>query len=273
MWWLQRNVETKRQLRRARRARQLLAENGLRWTLYAALLGGFRKAGRAIYERMVRLERKQHLSGWNPVAVNYQVWQDWDWSNLGEEWTPSEEWKRSLIDEVMNKYLQPRSTILEIGPGAGRWTEALQRMASRLIVVDLSDRCIELCRRRFAGVANIEFHVNDGKTLAAVASGSVEGVWSFDVFVHIAPPDIRSYIAEIGRVLGPGGIGVIHHAAAGRENDAAAINWRSTMTGALFAEMLREQNLSLITQFDSWGSDGSRFEVPQRGDVVTVFRK
>ncbi|MDQ6883916.1 MAG: class I SAM-dependent methyltransferase [Candidatus Dormibacteraeota bacterium] len=259
-------------LRRAQRARQLMAENGLRWTIYAALLGGFRKAGHAVYERMVRLELQHQLSGRNTVALNYQRWQDWDWSNLGEEWSASEEWKQSLIDEVMLKYLRPETTILEIGPGAGRWTETLQRIAGHLTVVDLSDRCIELCRQRFAGASNMEFHVNDGKTLSAVAASSIDGVWSFDVFVHIAPREIGSYIAEIGRVLRPGGIAVIHHAAVGRENDAAALGWRSTMTASLFAEMVQDQGLSLITQFDSWGRDG-RFDVRLHQDVVTVFRK
>lgn len=272
MGWAHRQIKTRRQLRRVQRARQLIAENGFRWSIYAALLGSFRKASHAIYARMVQLERQHQLSGWNPVAVNYDVWQDWDWSNLGEEWTPSDEWKQSLIDEVMHRYLKPQSTIVEIGPGAGRWTESLQGIASQLIVVDLSDRCIDLCRHRFAGVSNIEFHVNDGRTLSAIASNSVDGVWSFDVFVHIAPLEIGSYIAEIGRVLRPGGMAVIHHAAGGRANDAAAIAWRSTMTASLFAEMLQEQGLTLITQFDSWGRAG-KFEVPQRGDVVTVFRK
>jgi ubiquinone/menaquinone biosynthesis C-methylase UbiE len=172
----------------------------------------------------------------------------------------------------MLRHLRPGTTIVEIGPGAGRWTEALQPIASRLIVVDLSDRCIELCRERFAGAANMEFHVNDGRSLAAIATASVDGIWSFDVFVHVAPPEIEAYLAEIARVMRPGSRAVIHHAAAGREGDAADLGQRSNMTAERFVEMVRAQGLTLLEQFDSWGQDG-RFKLTEIWDVITVVEK
>ena len=257
---------------RVRWARLLVAENGLRWTAYAALLAGLKHAGLFVERRLARLEQRHGLNARTGRAVNYEYWQRWDWSLAGEEWTPSDEWKRSLIEEVMLANLKPATTIMEIGPGAGRWTEALQSIARRLILVDLSDRCIELCRRRFAEAGNIEFHVNDGKSLGAIASDSVDGVWSFDVFVHIAPPDVDAYVAEISRVLRPGGRAVIHHAKAGRAQGAADVGQRSNMTAAQFAEMVAKRGLTLIDQFDSWGPEG-RFKVTTRWDVISVLDK
>jgi SAM-dependent methyltransferase len=253
-------------------AQRYLSENGLRWTAYAALFGGLTRANHAVYQQMVRLERRHALSGRNSVAENYRVWDGWDWSGGGEEWTHSEEWKQSLIDDVMRAELTPQTTILEIGPGGGRWTEPLLKIARHLVVVDLSDRCIEVCRQRFADAPNIEFHVNDGRTLPAVASESIDNVWSFDVFVHIAPPDIESYLAEIHRVLRPDGRAVIHHARDGHEEVAAEAGWRSGMTAVLFAEMVRAQGLKLQAQFDSWGP-GGRFSVRRHRDTITVFTK
>jgi cyclopropane fatty-acyl-phospholipid synthase-like methyltransferase len=249
-----------------------VAENGLRWTAYAALLSCLKHAGLFVETRMARLEQRYGLSARTGRAVNYEYWQRWDWSLKGEEWTPSDEWKRALIDEVMLANLKPATTILEIGPGAGRWTEALQPIARRLILVDLSDRCIELCRRRFAGAKNIEFHVNDGRSLSAIASDSVDGVWSFDVFVHIAPPDVDAYVAEVSRVLRAGGRAVIHHAKAGRAQGASDVGQRSNMTAAQFAEMVTERGLILVDQFDSWGPEG-RFKVTTRWDVISVLQK
>jgi SAM-dependent methyltransferase len=260
------------QFGRVRWARLLVAENGIRWTAYAAALGGLKKASRFVQGRMARLERRYRLSGRNSVGVNYEYWQRWDWSRQGEEWTPSEEWKQSLIDDVMLRHVQPGTTILEIGPGAGRWTEALQPIAGRLIVVDLSDRCIELCRQRFANAPNIEFHVNDGRSLAAIPTATVDGIWSFDVFVHIAPPEIAAYMAEIARVMRPGAQAVVHHAAAGREADAADLGQRSNMTAERFAEMARRQGLTVIEQFDSWGPDG-RFKPSTGWDIISVVEK
>ena len=97
---------------------------------------------------------------------------------------------------------------------------------------------LELCRKRFATAQNLEFYVNDGRTLSDIASSSVDGVWSFDVFVHVAPPDIDSYLAEISRVLRPGGRGVVHHAKQGRESYLAFLRMRSSMTAKLFADLL-----------------------------------
>lgn len=260
------------QLGRVRWARLLVAENGIRWTAYAAALGGLKQASRFVQGRMAQLERRHRLSGRNSVGVNYEYWQRWDWSRQGEEWTPSAEWKQSLIDDVMLRHMPPRATIVEIGPGAGRWTEALQPIAGRLIVVDLSDRCIELCRQRFANVANMEFHVNDGRSLAAIATATVDGIWSFDVFVHVAPPEIADYLAEIARVMRPGAHAVIHHAAAGREGDAADLGQRSNITAERFAEMARQQGLTVLEQFDSWGPDG-RFKLSTSWDVISIVEK
>lgn len=264
--------QSRRQFGRVRWARLLVAENGVRWTAYAAALGGLKKASRFLQGRMAQLERRYRLSGRNSAAVNYEYWQRWDWSRQGEEWTPSEEWKQALVDDVMLRHMRPGTTIVEIGPGAGRWTEALQPLAGHLVVVDISDRCIELCEQRFAGATNMEFHVNNGRSLAPVASGSVDGVWSFDVFVHVAPADIAAYLAEIARVMRPGAHAVIHHAAAGRDGDAADLGQRSNMTAERFTELARQQGLALIEQFDSWGPDG-QYKLTEIWDVVSVVEK
>jgi ubiquinone/menaquinone biosynthesis C-methylase UbiE len=249
-----------------------LAENGFRWTAYAAVVAGLNRVSLVAQKRMARLEQRYGLNARTGRAVNYEYWQRWDWSGRGEEWTPSAEWKRSLIDEVMLANLKPQTTILEIGPGAGRWTEALQALAHHLILVDLSDRCIELCRRRFEHAQNMEFHVNDGRSLAPIADGSVDGVWSFDVFVHIAPPDVDAYLGEIGRVLRPGGRAVIHHARAGREDGAADVGQRSNMTTDQFAGLVAKHGLTLVGQLRSWGP-GGEFKLTKKWDLISVLVK
>jgi SAM-dependent methyltransferase len=54
--------------------------------------------------------------------------------------------------------------------------------------------------------ANVQFEVGDGHTLPSLADGSADLVLSFTVFQHISDPAvIEGYMAEVGRVLRPGG--------------------------------------------------------------------
>lgn len=199
---------------------------------------------------------------------NRTVWDTWDWSRRGEEWddtTQPEEWRASVIEHVMLPNLADGGAALEIGPGGGRWSEVLQGRADRLLLVDVAERVLEVCRERFADATNIDYVLTDGATLPGVADASVAFVWSFDAFVHVAPLDIASYLSEIARVLEPGGRAVIHHS--GRFQRGPG--WRSPMTAALFARLAEERRLRVVGQFDSWG-DG-RFGVRTNQDVITVL--
>ncbi len=206
-------------------------------------------------------------SGHSPNE-NRAIWSTWDWSRRGEEWNDSDEpeqWKATLVDEVLLPSLGNARAILEIGPGAGRWSEILHPRAERLVLVDVTPRALELCRERLGDVENVEYVLSDGATFPEVQDSSIDRVWSFDVFVHIAPLDVASYIAEIGRVLRPGGRAVIHHSGGLRRSPG----WRSPMTAALFAQLACERGLVVARQFDSWS--GGRFGVRTNDDVITVL--
>jgi len=254
-------------LNKLKAARLLLKDNGLQWSTYFLASYVLENTIDLLHNRMRALERCHNLPGSNSVGLNYEKWQSWDWSKLGEEWTPSAEWKESVIRDVLEKYLAPDGTILEIGPGGGRWAEPLQRIAAKLIVVDLSDKCIEVCKSRFAHCANIEYFVTRGSELHFIESSTIDAIWSFDVFVHLSLQDTESYLSEIERVLQPGGRGVIHHPKDG--------GWRNRMTARLFADSVSRLGLVVKQQFDSWGTDG-KFNLRHHGPhgaMITVFEK
>jgi ubiquinone/menaquinone biosynthesis C-methylase UbiE len=105
----------------------------------------------------------------------------------------------------------PANTILEIAPGYGRWTQFLQPEAQHLIVVDLSESCIEACKGRFAEAGNVSYHVNDGKSLAMVDDESVDFAFSFDSLVHADLDVLKAYLAELSKKLSPDGVAFLHH--------------------------------------------------------------
>lgn len=200
---------------------------------------------------------------------NRGVWSTWDWSRGGDEWNDTDDpelWKATLIDEVLLPYLGDAQAVLEIGPGAGRWSEVIAPRVERLVVVDVTPRALELTRERLGDPAGVEYVLSDGGTFASVHDASIDFVWSFDVFVHIAPLDVASYVAEIARVLRPGGGAVVHHSGALQRSPG----WRSPMSGPLFARLAGERGLEVERQFDSWS--GGRFGVRTNGDVITVLR-
>jgi ubiquinone/menaquinone biosynthesis C-methylase UbiE len=209
----------------------------------------------------------------NSVANNLATWLAYDWSNRGEEWSNTPNWKDSLVEHVLQPHVPFGSRVLEIGPGAGRWTEYLIPRASHLILVDLTPTCIEICKERFQEFQHIEYYVNDGQSLDFLADASIDCVWSWDVFVHIASADVREYVRHISRVMAPRGQALIHHARRGRTR----AGWRSDMTDAKMGEFCREFSLEVLRQFESW--DGGRYSIwPNLGreaspDTITVFQK
>jgi ubiquinone/menaquinone biosynthesis C-methylase UbiE len=163
--------------------------------------------------------------------------------------------------------------VLEIGPGGGRWSEVLAARASRLVLADVSERPLELCRERFEGDRHIEYVLCTGSDLPGVEDGSIGAVWSFDVFVHVAPVDQAAYLGEIARVLAPGGTAVVHHAdGRNRGRLPSRSGWRSPMSRRLFAALAVEHGLRVERQFDSWGPDG-RYDLSAFGDAITVCKR
>jgi SAM-dependent methyltransferase len=147
------------------------------------------------------------------------VWNEtWDWSERGDEWSEwwggtAAEWFGALLPRI-HAYV-PTGTILEIAPGYGRWTQYLKGLCDRLIVVDLAERCIDHCRERFASSKNIEYHVNDGRSLAMVPDASIDLVYSFDSLVHVDANILDVYLQQLSRKLKPNGVGFVHHSNAG----------------------------------------------------------
>jgi SAM-dependent methyltransferase len=153
------------------------------------------------------------------IEANRAVWErSWDWSSQGDEWSSwwggtDALWFGALLPRIHS--LVPSKTILEIAPGFGRWTHYLKELCERLVVVDLAERCIEHCKTRFADATNIDYHVNDGRSLEMVADASIDFAFSFDSLVHVENDVLEAYLTQLARKLTPDGVGFIHHSNGG----------------------------------------------------------
>jgi ubiquinone/menaquinone biosynthesis C-methylase UbiE len=251
--------------------KKLVKENGLYWTFLYTLYWSARYFLKidphGLYKTIVRFEERRNLPGFNTPATAADIWDLLPWEKeRGEEWTVSVEWKKALIDEVLHKYIKPGTVVLEIGAGAGRWTEILQPSARELLAVDASAKALDLCKKRLSSAGNIRFFLTRDARLGFIPDKTIDAIWSFDVFVHINSDDTDSYLSEFKRVLVPGGIAVIHHPKDGGLHGG----WRSRMTARLFADLLEKRGFTLVRQFDSWGENG-RFNLSRYCDCISIF--
>ena len=201
------------------------------------------------------------------------MWNSWDWSDEGEEWTFDSQkykeldpikWKTTLINEILFKYIKKDSTVLEIGPGGGRWTVELQKLAQNLIIADISKKCLDICKERFKSLKNIEYRLIDTR-LDFIENDSIDHVWSYDVFVHINPSDVKNYIEDIKRILNPGGLAIIHHAGKYDFYKGKSDAWRAYLGKKEFANLVTKHGLKMIEQNEDL--------VHLHGDVISIFVK
>jgi SAM-dependent methyltransferase len=149
------------------------------------------------------------------IEENRKVWNDYQsWKKGGKDWSedwgnPDNQWWGSIFPRL-HSYV-PTGKILEIGPGFGRWTRYLKELCNELVVVDLSEICIQECKKRFPSSSKITYYVNDGKTLDMILNESIDLVFSFDSLVHAEDDVIEAYIRQLAKKLKPNGLGFIHH--------------------------------------------------------------
>lgn len=136
------------------------------------------------------------------------------WQAGGDEWSgpwggTDSLWWGTLMPRIHG--FVPAGTLLELGPGMGRWSVYLRGLCDRLILIDVSEHCVDALRERFAGDGGVGCHLGDGRTLPMVPDASVDLAFSFDSLVHAEADVLDAYAHELARTLAPDGVGFIHH--------------------------------------------------------------
>lgn len=198
---------------------------------------------------------------------NREHWTTHGWPQGGDEWSVAwgssrALWYRTVLPRIF--FALPARHLLEIAPGYGRVTEFLLAHCDAYTGVDLTPKCVEACRERFAGVAKARFVLTDGRSLDALDDGSVELAVSWDSLVHADPEVLESYAHGLARKLEPGGRAFLHHSNLGAFADPATgaltvenPHWRDPrMSAVLMARFADEAGLALDGQeLVQWGAE------------------
>lgn len=107
-------------------------------------------------------------------------------------------------DHFLKPYLSPDATVLEIGPGGGRWTRYMLGV-KKIYAVDYHAELLNKLKRNM-GNRNIEFVKNNGDDFPGIPDESIDFLFSFGTFVHLDVDIIEQYLKNMHRILKPSGL-------------------------------------------------------------------
>ena len=153
-------------------------------------------------------------------------------------------WDRFGAETVAGLPLAAGHTVLDLCCGAGASAIPAARLVGpegRVLGVDVAESLLEMARARAAreGLANIEFRAGDA-TGTALPDGSFDAV--ICVFGVFFAPDMAGFVAEMWRLVRPGGVLAITTWGAGLFEPANTAFWES----------VREVEPSLFKAFNPW---------------------
>jgi SAM-dependent methyltransferase len=123
-----------------------------------------------------------------------------------EQWfTSREEYLLYLRHEFAYEYaltlVKPDDSVLEVGSGDGYGTAMLARAAACVVGLDVDAETVDHASAKY-GSGKVSFKLYDG-TRMPFEESSFDMAVSFQVIEHVA--DVPGYVAELHRVLKPGG--------------------------------------------------------------------
>jgi SAM-dependent methyltransferase len=100
----------------------------------------------------------------------------------------------------------PRTRLLDFGCGVGRVTRVFAQYFDEVVGVDVAPSMIEWAQSLHADCDHCRFVLNRAPNLRIFDSNSFSVVYTRIVLQHIRPAIVEKYIAELIRVLQPGGV-------------------------------------------------------------------
>jgi SAM-dependent methyltransferase len=142
--------------------------------------------------------------------------------------------------------------VLEVGPGLGTDHAQFARAGARMFALDLTNRHLQLTRRRFLNEGLLTRPVRGDAEALPFADAMFDLVYSYGVLHHT--PDTAGAVREIHRVLRPGGLAIV-----GLYHRHSAFHWIYTVLwrGVVFGGLWRKGYRRLLSdiEYRSAGSD------------------
>lgn len=109
-------------------------------------------------------------------------------------------WLLPLVDSFA-ALLTTGSLVLDLGCASGRESVELQASGLRVVGLDLTAAFLRIAQARYPAVGYV---LGDALHLP-LASQTFDGIWTMAALLHLAPHEAGPALAEVRRVLKPGG--------------------------------------------------------------------
>lgn len=193
------------------------------------------------------VDREENLKLNRQRWGNEQLWSERD--RYGYQWAGGVLQCHSSLARLTDRFLRPYLNerydlkILELAPGAGRFTFELIRYAAYLDLLDMNEACLNICRSRLSYLPlPVRFFRNDGQSCDILEDHDYDLIASFDSMVHVHPDIIAGYVRQLGVRLKSGGILWLDHSGKGPRETGH----RTDMTPEKMATFAAEAGLDII---------------------------
>jgi len=165
-------------------------------------------------------------------------------------------WSESSSFYKMFKQMDT-SNIIELACGRGRHVSMYDKIAGHITLVDILDKNIEYCKKRFKDKGNISYYCNNGTDLSDLADSTYTSLFTYDAMVHFELLDIASYLKEFYRVLKAGSYVLVHHSNNTSNYKVSfenGIHGRNYMSRDIFAYLAYRNGFEIVRQeIIDWG--------------------
>src|SRR5687768_5380955 len=151
-----------------------------------------------------------------------------------------EKWKLELRAEFLSLIKEENKTsLLEIGPGAGKDSLFFQENGLNVKCIDLSPELVKICQQK-----GLDAQVMDMTELSFPAE-SFDVVYALNSLLHIPKKDLPTVLKNIQTVLKPNGL--FYMGVYGRENESEHIWENDTYTPKRFFAFYSDEHPQEIT--------------------------
>jgi ubiquinone/menaquinone biosynthesis C-methylase UbiE len=195
-------------------------------------------------------------------------WQNSPYYGDAEKWIHIF-WNQDTIFNKMFSRLDLTKTV-ELAVGHGRHSEIVAPKAKKLVVMDVFDENLDVCRKRLQRFTNISYKKCGGFAFDGIEKDWASSIFCYDAMVHFSPDLVESYLNDSHRILNKGGRALFHHSNyKSGHNKHYGLNphARNHMTKELFAKLCKKAKMNVLdSKIINWGEvDGL--------DCVTLVEK